>query len=111
MKNKTLYILAACINLAIIFLLINKENMFIKLLYQQQQLDEHKNELLQHKKELTLLYHKGQQLSTIESFAKNKLAMRPLSLKDAKKLPTPQEKTSPIIDATQASSQLPLIKI
>ncbi len=84
MKNKTLLVFAACINLTIIFLLIHKQNKIIKLLYELQQLHEQKDELLQQKKELTLSYHKGQQLSSIQTFAKTKLLMNPIKLKEAK---------------------------
>ncbi len=67
-----------------IFLLIHKQNKIIKLLYELQQLHEQKDTLLQEKKELTLAYHKGQQLSSIQSFAKNNLSMNAIKLKDAK---------------------------
>ena len=75
MKNKTLILLAACINLVIIFLLIHKQNKIIKLLYEHQQLTEQKENLLQQKKLLMLQFHKGQQLSSIQTFAKNNLQM------------------------------------
>ncbi|HSW75665.1 MAG TPA: hypothetical protein VLG50_01365 [Candidatus Saccharimonadales bacterium] len=84
MKNKTLLFLAACINLGIIFLLIHKQNKIIKLLYEHQQLIEQKEYLLQQKKLLMLEFHKGQQLSSVQTFAKNNLHMNPIKLKDAK---------------------------
>ncbi|MFA5999332.1 MAG: cell division protein FtsL [Candidatus Babeliales bacterium] len=84
MKNKTLLLLAVCINLIIIFLLIHKQNKIIKLLYENQQLTEQKEILLQQKKMLTLQYHKGQQLSSIQTFAKNNLKMSAIKLKEAK---------------------------
>lgn len=67
-----------------IFLLIHKQNKIIKMLYEMQQLHEQQDELLQQKKVLTLAFHKGQQLSTIQSFAKDKLLMNPITLKEAK---------------------------
>ncbi|MCX5924648.1 MAG: cell division protein FtsL [Candidatus Dependentiae bacterium] len=89
MKNKTLLLLAVCINLIIIFLLIHKQNKIIKLLYENQQLTEQKDILLQQKKMLTLQYHKGQQLSSIQTFAKNNLKMSPIKLKEAKTVCAP----------------------
>ena len=91
--------LTLCINLSIIFLLIHKQNKFIKLLYELQKLQENKSELLQEKKALTLNFHKGQQLSAIQTFAKNNLHMNSISLKEAK-----------TINTSTNSNPLPLIK-
>jgi hypothetical protein len=65
-----------------IFLLVHKQNKIIKALYELQHLNEQKEELLQQKKELVLLDQKGQQLSTIQSFAQNNLQMVPIKLKE-----------------------------
>ncbi len=65
-----------------IFMLIHKENKIIKALYELQQLQEKKDELLQKKKELMLLSEKEQQLSSIQNFAQNNLLMTPITLKD-----------------------------
>ena len=91
MKNKTLLIFAALINLTMIFLLIHKQNKIIKMLYEMQQLHEQQDDLLQQKKVLTLAFHKGQQLSTIQHFAKNKLLMNPITLKEAKTINSPTD--------------------
>lgn len=65
-----------------IFLLVHKQNKIIKALYELQHLQEQKDELLQQKKELVLMDQKGQQLSSIQTFAKNNLQMVPISLKE-----------------------------
>jgi hypothetical protein len=65
-----------------IFLLVHKQNKIIKALYELQHLQEEKEALLQQKKELVLADQKGQQLSSIQSFAKNNLQMEPITLKE-----------------------------
>ena len=65
-----------------IFLLVHKQNKIIKALYELQHLQEKKDDLLQQKKELDLICQKGQQLSSIQSFAKDTLLMTPIKLKD-----------------------------
>lgn len=82
MTNKQLLIFAALINIVMMFLLAYKQNMIIKHLYELQQLQEQRNELLEEKKELTLSLHKLTQLSTIEAHAKNELKMQSMTLKD-----------------------------
>ena len=67
-----------------IFLLVHKQNKIINALYELQHLQEQKDELLQQKKELVLMDQKGQQLSSIQAFAKDNLQMLPIKLKDAK---------------------------
>ena len=67
-----------------IFLLVHKQNKIINALYELQHLQEQKDELLQQKKELVLMDQKGQQLSSIQAFAKDILQMLPIKLKDAK---------------------------
>lgn len=65
-----------------IFLLVHKQNKIINALYQLQQLQEEKEKLLEQKKELVLMDQKGQQLSSVQTFAKNNLAMVPIALKE-----------------------------
>lgn len=65
-----------------IFLLVHKQNKIIKALYELQHLQEEKETLLQQKKELVLADQKGQQLSSIQAFAKNNLQMEPITLKE-----------------------------
>ena len=77
-----------------IFLLIHKQNKIIKLRYELQQLHEQKDALLQQKKGLTLAYHKGQQLSSIQSFAKNNLSMNAIKLNDVKTINVSPAKTN-----------------
>lgn len=65
-----------------IFLLVHKQNKIIKALYELQQLQEKKDDLLQQKKELDLICQKGQQLTSIQNFAKDNLQMKPIKLKE-----------------------------
>ncbi|MBP6892393.1 hypothetical protein KBB68_02315 [Candidatus Babeliales bacterium] len=65
-----------------IFLLVHKQNKIIKALYELQHLQEEKELLLQEKKELVLVDQQGQQLSSIQTFAKNNLQMEPITLKE-----------------------------
>ena len=69
-----------------IFLLVHKQNKIINASYNLQQRQETKEELLQKKKELTLAYQQSKQLSSIQTFAKEKLQMNPIKLKDANSL-------------------------
>lgn len=71
-----------------VLLLVHKQNKIIKALYELQQLQEQKEEFLQQKKELVLMDQKGQQLSSIQNFAKNNLAMVPIKLKETHAIDT-----------------------
>ena len=82
MNNKALMFCIILLNIVMIFLLVHKQNKIIKALYELQQLQEQKEDLLQQKKELVLMDQKGQQLSSIQTFAKNSLAMIPIKLKE-----------------------------
>lgn len=93
--NKQLLFLAALINIVMMFLIVHKQNKIIKYLYELQQLQEHRNELLEQKKELTLTWHKLTQLSTIEAHAKNNLNLRSMTLKDIHHLEKENQAVSP----------------
>ena len=82
MNNKGLLLCIILLNVVMIFLLVHKQNKIINALYQLQQLQEQKENLLELKKELVLRDQKGQQLSSIQTFAKNNLAMVPIKLKE-----------------------------
>jgi hypothetical protein len=69
-------------NAVMVLLLVHKQNKIIKVLYELQQLQEYKENLLQQKKELLLACQKEQQLSSIQNFAKNDLHMSSMKLKD-----------------------------
>jgi len=99
MTNKQLFMLAALINVVMMFLLAYKQNMIIKQIYELQQLQEQKNELLEEKKELTLTLHKLTQLSTIEARAKDQLKLRSMTLKDVHTLPKKDEAEVKVVHA------------
>lgn len=82
MNNKTLLFCIILLNVIMIFLLVHKQNKIIKALYELQQLQEKKDDLLQQKKELDLICQKGQQLTSIQNFAKDNLQMKPIKLKE-----------------------------
>ena len=82
MNNKALLFCILLLNIVMIFLLVHKQNKIIKALYELQHLQEKKEQLLQEKKELVLANQKGQQLSSIQTFAKNNLQMEPITLKE-----------------------------
>lgn len=82
MNNKALLFCIVVLNIVMIFLLVHKQNKIIKALYELQYLQEQKETLLQAKKELVLVDQKGQQLSTIQDFAKDNLQMVPIKLKE-----------------------------
>ena len=65
-----------------IILLVHKQNKIIKAQYELQLLDKQKDELLQQKKELILMIEKQQQLSSVQNFAKNRLSMSAIKLKE-----------------------------
>lgn len=91
MNTKTLLFLVAVLNIVMVFLLVHKQNKIIKALYELQYLQEQKEQLADKKKELLLQYHMGQKLSTLQTFAKDNLQLRPMTLKDAQAIPTPKE--------------------
>lgn len=82
MNNKALLFCIILLNIAMIFLLVHKQNKIINALYELQQLQEKKDSLLQQKKELDLIAQQGQQLTSIQSFAKDDLHMIPIKLKE-----------------------------
>ncbi len=82
MDNKALLFCILLLNIVMIFLLVHKQNKIIKALYELQHLQEEKELLLQEKKELVLVDQQGQQLSSIQTFAKNNLQMEPITLKE-----------------------------
>ena len=96
MTNKQLLMLAAVINVLMMFMLAYKQNMIIKYLYELQQLQEQRNELLEEKKELTLNLHKLTQLSTIEAQAKNQLHLQSMTLKDINLLQDKEHKAKAV---------------
>jgi cell division protein FtsL len=94
MNNKALLFIIVLLNIVMIFLLVHKQNKIIKALYELQHLHEQKEELLQQKKELMLRDQKGQQLSSIQTFAKESLQMNSLKLKDAHAIPSAEPEQS-----------------
>ena len=84
MKKLSLLILIACINVVFAILLINKQNSIIALLYDIQQLQEERDQLLEKRKGLSFQLQKEQQLSGVQAFATEKLHMKPVNLKEAK---------------------------
>ncbi len=86
MKKIHLFALLICINVIFAILLIYKQNQIISLRYQIQKLQDHKEQLVQQKKDLYYQLHKEQQLSHVKSFATDTLRMKPISIKEAKAL-------------------------
>lgn len=99
MTNKQLLMIAATINIVMMFMLAYKQNMIIKQLYELQQLQEQKDQLLEEKKELMLTLHQQTQLSAIEDDAKKKLNLRSMNLQDVHFLHT-KEPDVKVTDAT-----------
>lgn len=88
MKKVYLICLFVIINLIFAVLLIDKQNKITALLYDLQKLQESKDLLTQKVKNLNFLLQKEKQLSGIQSFAKEKLHMKPISIQEAKTLTT-----------------------
>ncbi len=82
MNNKKFFFLIILVDVIMLFLLVHKQNKIIKSLYELQKLQEKKEELIQKQKELVLVCQKEQQLSSVQSFAQDKLAMLPITLKE-----------------------------
>jgi len=91
MKRLLLLIIIAIINVLFAFLLINKQNKIVKLLYEIQQLQEQREKLFETKKNLLVAMHKEQQLSAIQTFAQEELNMNPITLKEAKTISLSKE--------------------
>ena len=91
MKQLSLLIIIAIINVLFAFLLINKQNNIIKLLYEIQQLKKTKEQFLETKKGLLVSIHKEQQLSSIQNFAQTELNMKPITLKETKTIAIAKE--------------------
>lgn len=89
---KKLYTIGFIVGLNLVFaiLLIEKQNKIIKLLYEIQKLQEHKEYLHDEEKYLTFQLHKEQQLSSVHTFAKEELNMKPIGIKEAKTIPRKQ---------------------
>lgn len=98
MTSKKLLILAAFINVLMIFLLVYKQNKIIKHLYDLQLLQEQKNDLQEQKKELMLTLHKLTLLSTIETHAKDQLKLRSMTLNDIHTI-SPKEQDAKVAHA------------
>ena len=84
MKKISLLAFIAVINVLFAFLLINKQNKIVTYLYEIQQLQEQRKELLESKKNLLVGLQKEQQLSTIQAFAQAELDMQPITIKEVK---------------------------
>lgn len=84
MKKISLLVFVICINVVFAFLLINKQNKKVTLLYEIQKLKEQRDQLLESKKNLLLEIHKEQQLSTIQNFAQTELDMSPIKIQEIK---------------------------
>ena len=91
MKRLSLLIIIAITNVLFAFLLINKQNKIVKLLYEIQQLQEQREKLFETKKNLLVTMHKEQQLSAIQTFAQEELNMKPIMLKEAKTISLSKE--------------------
>lgn len=84
MKKFSVLLLIACINIIFAILLIHKQNTIIALLYDIQQLQEERDQLLEKKKKLSFQLQREQQLSKVEAFAINNLQMKPVKLKEVR---------------------------
>ncbi|MBI2353100.1 cell division protein FtsL [Candidatus Dependentiae bacterium] len=90
MKKISLITIVALINIVFAFLLIYKQNKIIALLYEIQHLKEEREKLLETKKSLLVDLSKEEKLSTVNNFAQQELAMKPITLKEVKTLTLPR---------------------
>lgn len=93
MNKISLVIIFVSINVLFAILLIHKQNTIVKLFYDLQALQKEKDFLLQEKKDLIFQLQKEQQLSNVQSFAKEQLNMKTINLKEAKTVPTKRVET------------------
>lgn len=91
MKKFSLLIFTICLNVIFAFLLINKQNKKVTLLYEIQKLKEQRDQLLESKKNLLLEVHKEEQLSAIQNFAQTELEMSPIKIQEIKAISLSKE--------------------
>jgi len=86
MKKLTFISLFVVTHLFFIFFQINKHNQIIKLSYEKQNFENEIKDLIQKKQELSQNWYHLRKRSTIKNFAKNKLKMSKVKLKQVKKI-------------------------
>lgn len=86
MKKVTFISLFVLTHLFFIFFQINKHNQIIELSYKKQTYENEIKKLMQKKQELSQNWYHLRKMSTIKAFAKDKLKMSKLELKNIKKI-------------------------
>jgi len=86
MKKMTAIILFFCFNALLIFFEVHKQSHYLKLSYEIQKLQIQFHELTKQKSHLMHTLYKHQQPSQIQHHAEEKLLMKPIELKDVKKI-------------------------
>lgn len=86
MKRKSFILLFVATHVLFIALQINKQSKIVKLSYQKQRYEETKKKLLEQKQNYTNQLFALKKPSQIKQFATQKLAMKPLDLKQIKRI-------------------------
>ncbi len=86
MKKNGFLVLFITVNIAIVFLIIYKQNIFIKHSYTNQKLEKELEHLETKKEELTQEFYKMQNPNHVKEYAKKNLGMENLPLKKIRKI-------------------------
>jgi len=84
MKKISAIILFICFNALLILFEVHKQGQYLKISYEIQKLQTKLSELIQQKSEAMYILYKYQQPDIIKKIAEEKLAMKPIELKDVK---------------------------
>ena len=86
MKKISAIVLFFCCNALLIFFEVHKQGQYLKLSYEIQKLQSRLAEVTQQKNELIYSLHKLQQPDIIQNIANKQLSMKPIELKNVKKV-------------------------
>ena len=86
MKKISAIVLFFCFHALLIFFEVHKQSNYLKLSYEIQKLQTQLNELTKQKSTLTHTLYTYQQPCNIKDIAEKKLFMKPIELKDVKKI-------------------------
>ncbi|HBR70963.1 TPA: hypothetical protein DIC20_01495 [Candidatus Dependentiae bacterium] len=85
-RTKKYIVLFIFINIIFIFLLIYKQSLFTKASYEQQILEQQRNELREEEMTFTQQFYQLKNPKKINEYATKKLGMKKMSLQQAKKI-------------------------
>lgn len=89
MKSKTFMLIIITSTIAIAFLFIHRQSLYVKYTYKKQRLEQHKSELLEKQDTLNKKLYILKNPSTVAQQARDKYALKTIDIKQIKKLVGP----------------------